>query len=115
MSALEPGMLAVVLVAGHALADYPLQGDFLSKAKDRCNPIPGVPWWQALGAHAAIHGGLVALATGLWWLFFLEAAVHFITDDAKCNSRLTFNQDQFIHLTCKIVWWAIAVSIGSTS
>lgn len=30
-----------LMLAGHALADYPLQGDFLAKAKNRANPIPG--------------------------------------------------------------------------
>ena len=32
------------LLAAHALADYPLQGDFLSKAKNRFAPLIGVPW-----------------------------------------------------------------------
>jgi hypothetical protein len=52
--------MVIALLAGHALADYPLQGDFLSKAKNRAAPIPGVPYWQALGAHVAIHGAFVA-------------------------------------------------------
>ena len=102
-------MMAVALVAGHALADYPLQGDFLAKAKNRANPIPGVPYWQALGAHSAIHGGFVALITGVWWLFFAEAAIHWLTDDAKCNGKLTFNQDQAVHIVCKVVWLIVAV------
>lgn len=37
--------LFAALVAGHALADYPLQGDFLARAKNRAAPIPGVPWF----------------------------------------------------------------------
>jgi hypothetical protein len=41
--------IAIGLIAGHALADYPLQGDFLSRAKNRSAPIPGFPWWQAHG------------------------------------------------------------------
>lgn len=101
-------MMAVALVAGHAIADYPLQGDFLAKAKNRVAPIPGFPWWQALGAHAAIHGGFVAIITGIWWLAIAEAAVHFVTDDAKCRGWLTLNQDQAIHIACKVVWLAIA-------
>lgn len=101
-------MLAVLLIGGHALCDYPLQGDFLARAKNRTAPIPGVPWQQALGAHAAIHGAFVALITGIWWLAFAEAAIHWLTDDAKCRGRLTFNQDQAIHIACKIVWLAVA-------
>ena len=99
--------VAIGLLAGHALADYPLQGDFLSKAKNRLAPIPGVPWWQALGAHAIIHGAFVAFITGIWWLFLAEVAIHAITDDAKCQGKLTFNQDQAIHLVCKAAWLAV--------
>lgn len=96
------------LVAAHALCDYPLQGDFLAKGKNRTTPIPGMPWQQLLGAHAAIHGGAVGLITGVWWLGLMEFAAHFIIDDLKCRSRLTFNQDQALHVVCKVVWVAIA-------
>jgi hypothetical protein len=92
------------LVAAHAVADYPLQGDFLSKAKNRTAPIPGVPWYQALGAHAIIHGGAVALITGKPSLGVAEAVVHAITDDLKCRGKLTYNQDQAIHVGCKALW-----------
>jgi hypothetical protein len=30
----------LLLFAGHALCDYPLQGDFLARGKNHCNPIP---------------------------------------------------------------------------
>lgn len=112
---MSPALLALALVGAHALADYPLQGDFLARAKSRAAPIPGVPWWQALGAHVAIHGAAVALLTGIAWLGVAEAAIHWLTDDAKCRGRLTFNQDQAIHLTCKACWWAIAVWVGAAA
>lgn len=98
----------LAMTAGHALADYPLQGDFLAKAKNRTAPIPGVPWWQALGAHAIIHGAIVALVTKSTALGIAEALVHAATDDAKCRGKLTFNQDQAIHLACKVLWLALA-------
>jgi len=106
------------LISAHAVCDYPLQGDFLAKAKNRLMPIPGVPWWQALGAHAAIHGGAVALVTGVWWLGLAEAAAHFVIDDLKCSGRLgsgarAFNLDQIGHLICKAAWVAIAVSVSA--
>lgn len=69
------------------------------EAKNRAAPISGVPWYQALGAHAIIHGATVALITGRTSLGIAEAAIHAITDDAKCKGRLTFNQDQAIHLS----------------
>lgn len=96
------------LLAAHALADYPLQGDFLSKAKNRTVPIPGVPWYQALGAHAMIHGGAVALVTGSQRLGIAEAVIHAIADDLKCRGKLSFNQDQAIHLACKVAWWLVS-------
>jgi hypothetical protein len=103
-------MVAVLLIGGHALCDYPLQGEFLSRAKNRTAPIPGVPWQQALGAHVAIHGALVALVTGLWWLAPAEAAIHWFTDDLKCRGRLTFNQDQAIHIGCKALWLMVVAA-----
>ena len=93
------------LLGAHALADYPLQGDFLAKAKNRKAPIPGVPWYQALGAHAIIHGAAVAIITGKPVLGVAEAVVHAITDDLKCRGKLTYNQDQAIHVACKAIWW----------
>lgn len=96
------------LAAAHALADYPLQGDFLSKAKNRTAPLQGVPWYQAMGAHAIIHGAAVTHFTGRLSLGVAETVIHAITDDAKCRGRLTFNQDQAIHLGCKVLWAFIA-------
>lgn len=112
---LEPHMMLITLIGAHFVADYPLQGDFLSKAKNRTAPIPGVPWWQALGAHVVIHGMFVALLTGIWWLFFAEAVIHWLTDDAKCRGKLTFNQDQAIHIACKLVWFFVPPTYASWS
>jgi hypothetical protein len=99
------------LVAGHALCDYPLQGDFLARAKNRAAPLPGVPWYQALGSHAAIHGGAVALITGVPMLGLCEAALHAFIDDLKCTGRIGFNADQALHVVCKAVWAAVAGAV----
>lgn len=99
----------LAMVALHAIADYPLQGDFLSRAKNYWAPIPGVPWYQALGAHSAIHAGAVGLVTGSVWLALAEFFVHAVTDNAKCAGRISFNTDQAIHIACKLVWAALAV------
>lgn len=101
--------LFLALVVAHALCDYPLQGDFLSRAKNRAAPIAGVPWYQAMGAHAAIHAGAVALLTGSVWLGLAEFVAHFIIDDLKCRGRLTFNADQAAHLACKLAWVAVTI------
>ena len=93
-----------LLIFAHFLLDYPLQGDFLAKAKNRHDPIPHVPWYQAMFAHTAMHGIAVGLITGIPLLAVLEMAVHWWTDDMKCKGELTYNQDQAIHIACKIVW-----------
>lgn len=99
--------MALALIMWHALADYPLQGDFLAKAKNRNTPIPGVPWWQAMGAHAAIHAGGVGLITGIAWLALVEFVAHWLIDSAKCAGILNFNQDQALHLICKLSYIGI--------
>lgn len=105
MSGIE--LFAALLVA-HAVCDYPLQGDFLARAKSRALPIPGVPWYQALGAHSVMHGGAVWLLTGVPLLGLAEAAAHAAIDDAKCTGRIGFNADQGAHIACKALWVLIA-------
>ena len=100
-------MFATMLGA-HAVADYPLQGDFLARAKNRQTPIPGVPWYQALGAHAAIHGLAVGLITRSVRLGLAETIVHAAIDDAKCAGRISYNQDQMLHVFCKAARAAVA-------
>lgn len=103
--------MLLLMLFWHALADYPLQGDFLAKAKNRSAPIPGVPWWQALTAHAAIHAGGVGIITGSAWLALAEFAAHFAIDDLKCRGRIGFNTDQALHVACKAAWTAIAFGV----
>ena len=98
-----------MMMVWHAMADYPLQGDFLAKAKNRTAPIPGVPWYQALGAHAAIHAGGVGVITGSVWLGLAEFVAHFLIDDAKCKGNIGFNTDQALHVICKAAWALIAI------
>jgi hypothetical protein len=94
----------LLLFAGHALCDYPLQGDFLAKGKNHKAPIAGIPFWQCLFAHALIHAGMVYLVTRSTWMALAELGIHTATDYAKCDGRITFNQDQAIHFGCKVLW-----------
>lgn len=96
-----------MLIMVHFICDYPLQGDFLAKAKNRMAEIPGVPWRWAMGAHVAIHGGAVYLVTGYWWLGVMEVVYHWLIDDAKCRGEITFHQDQCLHLLCKVNYVAL--------
>ncbi len=106
---LNPLELFGALVVAHMLCDYPLQGDFLAKAKNHTAPIPGVPWWQALGAHSIIHGGAVWLLTGIWWFGFAETVAHALIDNSKCAKRYGLTTDQALHIAFKAVWVAFCM------
>lgn len=93
--------MLLALLFWHALADYPLQGDFLAKAKAKAFE-PLVPWYQAMGAHCLIHASGVLLITGSVVLCLVEFVAHFMIDRAKVNGRITFNQDQALHIACKV-------------
>lgn len=101
--------LVLLLLAGHALADYPLQGDFLATAKNRNTEVGKVFWPHALFAHALIHGGFVVCLTGQFALGLCEAAIHAVTDWLKCEGKISLNTDQAVHVLCKLLWAAIAV------
>jgi hypothetical protein len=97
-----------LLVAAHALCDYPLQGPFLSEAKNRNTALGKLFWPHALFAHSMIHGGAVLLLTGSLALAALEVIIHAGTDWLKCEGRITLNADQAVHILCKLLWAAIA-------
>lgn len=102
----------LLFLAAHLVADYPLQGDYLSKMKNnnfndfRWNSHIGPPWWLAMASHAGIHAGFVLLITGLEFpeLFAAEFTAHFLIDYAKCNGRIKFITDQALHIACKIAY-----------
>ena len=94
----------ILLLAGHALCDYPLQGDFLAKGKNHTKPIPGVPFWQCLIAHSMIHAGMVYLVTGNVYYAGAELVIHAFVDYTKCSGKIDFNTDQAIHVLCKVLW-----------
>lgn len=137
---LSPLALFFALVIGHALADYPLQGDFLAKAKNHTSPIPGVPWYQALTAHALIQAGIVWVITGSSDLALLEFVCHWCIDRWKSGDPLrpsfascrcdgimqdckrcraartytperSFDIDQLLHVVCKVGWVWILVAV----
>lgn len=98
---------------GHALADFPLQGDFLAHGKNRhakpvtlasCAPPPKLLWVYCLTAHALIHGGFVWIISGKVLLGFAEFVVHWLIDFAKCEGRTSFATDQFLHVLSKAAW-----------
>ncbi len=93
------------LLFGHALADYPLQGDFLSGMKRRANKIAGESMWAwGLAMHGTIHAGFVFAFTGSPLLAAFEFCSHIAIDFAKCEGKISFKTDQALHVLCKIIW-----------
>lgn len=88
-----------LLLAAHWVADYPLQGDFLAKAK-QSGPLRV----YHLIAHAGIHGGAVALVSGSLFLGLIEWIAHTIIDELKVRGKTTFAVDQTLHIVCKIIY-----------
>ena len=100
-----------LLLAGHALADYPLQGDFLARGKNHKNPIPGIPFYHCLVSHALIHGGVVYLVTQSLWLGLAETVIHTAIDYGKCDEKYGLNVDQSLHVACKVLWVIILFTV----
>jgi hypothetical protein len=105
------GKLLFALLIGHALADYPLQGAFLARAKDRHSDsgalfgeqkAPKGLWIHALTAHSLVHAGAVWLITGSVLLTVVELLLHWLIDFAKCEGWTGFHTDQLLHVLCKI-------------
>jgi hypothetical protein len=103
------------MLVGHAIADYPLQGDWLSKAKNHTlELVPGEAIWPlALSCHTLIHAGAVILATGSYIVGAIELFLHWQIDYAKCSGRLTYNQDQLLHVLCKCVYAGVLALLGT--
>ena len=101
--------LLIYLFAAHFLADYPLQGDFLAKAKNHLNPITGIPWFIAMVAHVFIHAFFVFVLTGSYLFFVIEFISHFTLDHFKCSNKISFLTDQFAHLFIKVLYVMILV------
>lgn len=109
-------ILLFLLIVGHCLCDYPLQGDFIGKFKNPSNPNPfpsgSHPWLVLMSAHCFIHAGAVYLITGIIWFALAELLLHFIIDVCKNNNKISFNMDQWLHIFCKACY---VVVIGFVS
>ena len=104
------------LIASHFICDYPLQSEFIAVGKNPAkSPHNGVPWYWIMWGHAFTHGAGVALATGIWWLGALETLAHFCIDHAKCMGATDIDDDQWLHIGCKGIWFFIWLMSGVNS
>lgn len=94
----------LMMWAAHFVCDYALQGDWMSKVKNRHNPEGKDIWPMALAGHCLIHAMAVYLITGSVILGCAEFVVHLITDILRIERKITYNVDQAIHLDVKIIW-----------
>jgi len=102
-----------LLLVGHALSDFPLQTDFMVRAK---SPRAGSIWPWVLGSHSLIHGFAVAVILGNFWLGLAEFIAHFIIDLCKSlglfgKGDISFHIDQTFHFICKAAWVYIAFNL----
>lgn len=97
--------LLILLLLAHALADYPLQGDFLAKAKT--GAIPFIPGWYALATHSLIHAGFVLWITDSLILCGIEFVAHWVIDKAKVENQISFAVDQALHIALKFAYVAL--------
>jgi hypothetical protein len=109
-------VLFLALCVGHALCDFPLQGDFLARAKNHRAPVAAAngsafPWWIALTAHAAIQAGAVALLMHSPTFGLLEFGAHWMIDYGTSEGRTGgYAGDQFAHVACKALWVVLSTS-----
>lgn len=106
-----PVALFFAMAIGHALADFPLQGSYLSTQKNRHLAAGRPEWLVAVLAHSLIHAGAVWLVTGSMLLAAVELVLHSLIDHGKCEKKFGLLADQALHLSCKIVY-AVLVTMG---
>lgn len=105
------------LAIGHALADFPLQGEYLATSKnrrllERLNDPARPPeiWFSCMAAHCLIHSGFVWMITGSFIFAIAEFVLHWSLDAAKCRGWTSYNMDQAGHLVCKAGYVALAAT-----
>lgn len=113
---IEQGPLAVfaAFLVMHALADFPLQGDFLAAQKSRNKADNLSVWIVALTAHSVIHAGGVWLVSGSLVFAAAELILHALIDLGKGEGKFGLVTDQMLHLGCKLAY-ALLLAAGVTT
>ena len=89
--------LFLTLVAGHYLADYGLQSDFMVKQKE--NALKTAMGFHALMAHAAIQGLVAGLLSHNFTIGVIVAMTHWLIDLGRgAKGWYGINIDQLLHI-----------------
>lgn len=107
-----PVTLFAAFIVIHALADFPLQGDYLARQKTRGTADSRSEWIIALCAHSVIHAGGVWLATGSIVYGAAEFVLHFMIDLAKGERAFGIAVDQALHVACKLAYVVLIFMAG---
>lgn len=98
-----------LLMGSHFICDYPLQSDFIAQGKNRYTPVGKMYWTVVLPAHGMVHAMGVFLITQSLGLAIFQLVTHVIIDFIKCENRITFHQDQYLHFAVMLVIAIFAV------
>lgn len=99
-----PFALFFAFAIAHALADFPLQGDYLARMKRRDQASTPSEWIIALSAHSLVQAGGVWLVSGSALLGATELGLHWLIDLGKGEGKFGYATDQFLHLACKLAY-----------
>jgi len=104
-----PLSLFAAFVVIHALADFPLQGEYLARQKFRRRADSRSDWIIALSAHCVIHAGGVWLVSGSLAIGAVELMLHGLIDLGKGEEKFGTATDQLLHVGCKLgyVLWLV--------
>ena len=103
---LQSGPLALffAFAISHALADFPLQGDYLARTKQRSQASTVPEWLISLTAHSLIHAGGVWIISGSVIIALAEFVLHWLIDLGKGEGLYGYVTDQALHLSCKVAF-----------
>lgn len=106
-----PFALFFAFVIAHAVADYPLQGDYLARMKCRDQSATPHEWLIPLTAHSLIQAGGVWIVSGSALLGAVELCLHWLIDLGKGEGKFGYVTDQVSHIACKVAY-VVAMVFG---
>lgn len=104
-----PYALFFAFAIAHAVADYPLQGDYLARMKCRDQAANPHEWLIPLTAHSLIQAGGVWIVSGSALLGAIELCLHWLIDLGKGEGKFGYVTDQMLHIVCKLAYVVVMV------